>query len=142
MAGEQWSEAVRSRAAELAADRELGPSEVQRTLREELGASVPTATVVRWVREDRLSQPIDRAAILRQTADRAAILLSSEVRRLERQAPKQRDLGRLDQIARTLKTLQSIEPTKTKDAPKTLADLSGRAEPTAAGEYPADRRAA
>jgi hypothetical protein len=129
-----WPDAVRDRASELARDRDLGASEIAAALEEELGATVPLQTVARWVKDLRRLEPIDRPALLRNVADRAACLLSSEVERLERQTPKTRDLGRLDAVVRTLKTLSGLEASKPSAGRQTLADLqTGATEPDRGG---------
>lgn len=138
---EPWSDAVRSRARELARDRELSAPEVREAIREELGQTVPHSTVVRWVREVRRSEPIDRPAVIRDVADRATLLLSEEIGKQERLTPGRRDVNRIDQIAKTLKTLASIETAKAGPARQTLADLSGGAQTAEAEERP-ERRAA
>jgi transposase-like protein len=131
-----WSDDVRARAAELARDPDSSAPDVRAALREELGADVPLSTVIRWVRELRRSEPIDRTALLRNVADRAACLLSSELERLERQTPKTRDLGRLDAVVRTLKTLSGLEAGKSASGRQTLGDLQTGAEAPERAEGP------
>ena len=130
----RWGPNVKARAEELGRDRDLAASDVRRAIREELGADVPLSTVGRWVKDVRRREPIDRQAMIRDVADRATALLSSELARIERQT-RERDLGKVDVIARTLKTLASIDTGKGGAQRQTLADLGsgGQTEGRAGG---------
>jgi hypothetical protein len=131
-----WPLAVREAAEELARDRDRSAADVRRALSEDQGVDVPTDTVARWVKELRRREPIDRASVLRDIADRASLLLSAELDRLERQTAKTRDLGRIDAVAKTLKTLSSIEPSKASNGRQTLADVARSAQTAGTGEGP------
>lgn len=100
-------------------------SELRALVRAEHRLEVPEATIGAWQRELRRREPIDRPALLRSVADRASALLSEEITRQERLPSHKRDLARLDQAVRTLKTLDGIGPSKQTGAPQTLSDLSG-----------------
>lgn len=126
--GRRWAPDVQRRAEELGRDRDLTASDVRRVLREELSADVPVSTVQRWVADVRRREPIDRNALISDVADRATVLLSAELSRQERLSPSGRDLGRIDSIARTLKTLSTVSTGKAGAARQTLADLQTDAQ--------------
>lgn len=123
-----WPEEIRSAAQTLGAETDLSASEVRERIAAEHDAAVPVKTVHRWLAEVRGDGPIDRRAVLADVADRASLLLRAEVLRQERRQPQNRDLSRIDQVARTLKTLSSIEPSKSATGAQTLADLNRPAE--------------
>jgi len=120
----RWPLAVRARAEDLARDRDMSVSEIRRALAEELSADVPIDSVARWVKDLRRREPIDRVDVLRDVADRTALLLSAEVDRLERQTPKTRDLARVDAVAKTLKTLSSVDAGKSTSGRQTLQSVA------------------
>ena len=122
-----WSEEIRRAAEEHAVDLTLSAEGVRLRIAEDLGEDVPLKTVARWVADVRTGIPVDRKALLSDAADRAAVLLRAEVARIERCQPHKRDLNRLDQAVRTLKTLDGIDVNKRGGGVKTLSDLNAAA---------------
>lgn len=118
---QRWSAQIRATAERLAVSEDLGPAGVAERLKTETGETVPLATVSRWLalmpaRATRPDVPTTGAL-----ADQALALVSSELRRLERQSRP--DLDRLAKVAQILKTIDGLRQGP-KVKPRSLADLS------------------
>ena len=126
-----WPESVRRAVEEAAHDRSLSAELIRSAVAEDLGVLVPTPTVRRWAAEARLRLGADRQALISEAANRAVILVLGEIARIERQPSSRRDLQRLDQAVRTLKTLEGVNATKSAKGPQTLEGLTQTASDAA-----------
>jgi hypothetical protein len=117
-----WNQTIRQRAVDLSDAERLTGQEIRQRLKSELGADVPLPTVRRWVREG--VEPM-RAPTAEELAERVQILVSSELRRLERQSRP--DLERLSKCAQILKTVNGVKQAPKQKA-RTLADLSSQSD--------------
>ncbi len=95
-----------------------------RRLERDHGLTVPVTTVRSWVKRP---PPSDDAPTVAGTSERLIRLLSSEVRRIERQPSAKMDVDRCLKIAQTLKVLEAIGG-KGKAQGRGLLDLTGLTE--------------
>jgi hypothetical protein len=112
MAQHRWPEPIRLAALRLRAEQGSSAEVIAAQISEEHGVRLVKGTVAAWLRDEARRLPPDRPAAVASLADRAVALLSREMEGLERQPRSKTDLSRLDQIARTLKTLDGLRPTK------------------------------
>lgn len=122
-----WDGAVRRRTLHLSDVERLTGPEIVRRLKSELGEDVPLPTVRRWVREG--AEPV-KVPTSRELTEQIQSILSSEVRRIGRQARP--DLERLARCAQILKTTEGVRQAPKQKA-KTLGDLSAGGEPSEGG---------
>lgn len=118
----RWPASVRLLALRIAVDRSAGVAEVRDILRSEHGKDVPRTTVRAWLTT---TEDPSEVPTIGSTSDRVLRLISSELKRIERQPPLKRDLERLKQCAQILRTIEALkQPSSEGKQRRTLQDLS------------------
>lgn len=116
----RWSPAVKETAAQI--HRETGGDigQASARLEAEHGLTIPPQTLRRWARD---TGPDPSTATVQGTAQRLISLCASELSRIERTPPAQRDLDRAGKVAQILKTVEPLARTKAQ-ARRSLSDLT------------------
>lgn len=126
----RWPQTIVRAARRLRTEEGITAAQIARRLESEHGVKVSASTVGGWLGPQRVDRaaPEDVPAAIASQAARLLALTASEIGRLERQTGE-RDLERLERLARVLKTTEALRPAPSQRVrgvqARSLLDLGG-----------------